>query len=47
MTFQSVSDFVRKEQQLTVQLESEQISNSAGKNDKLSFFLLCFNFFPL
>jgi hypothetical protein len=39
MTFQSVGDFVRKEQQLTVQLESEQfwsslensIGNSVGK----------------
>jgi hypothetical protein len=28
MTFQSVGDFVRKEQQLTVQLESEQFGDS-------------------
>jgi len=28
MTFQSVGDFVRKEQQLTVQLGSEQFGDS-------------------
>jgi len=36
MTFQSVGDFVRKKQQLTVQLESEQfwsfLENSVGNS---------------
>jgi hypothetical protein len=33
MTFQSVGDFVRKEQQLIVQLESEQFWNSLENTD--------------
>ena len=33
MTFQSVGDFVRKEQQLTVQLESEQFWSSLENTD--------------
>jgi hypothetical protein len=32
-TFQSVGDFVRKEQQLTVQLESEQFWSSLENTD--------------
>ena len=34
MTFQSVGDFVRKEQQLIVQLESEQFWSSPENTDK-------------
>jgi hypothetical protein len=33
MNFQSVGDFVRKEQQLTVQLESEQFWSSLENTD--------------
>jgi hypothetical protein len=33
MTFQSVGDFVRKEQQLTVQLESKQLWSSLENTD--------------
>jgi hypothetical protein len=33
MTFQSVTDFVRKEQQLTMQLESEQFWSSLENTD--------------
>jgi hypothetical protein len=33
MTFQSVGDFVRKEQQLTLQLESEQFWSSLKNTD--------------
>jgi len=33
MTFQSVTDFVRKEQQLTMQLESEQFWSSLKNTD--------------
>jgi hypothetical protein len=35
MTFQSFGDFVCKEQQLTVQLESEQFWNSLKNTDFL------------
>jgi hypothetical protein len=34
MIFQSVGDFVRKEQQLTVQLKSEQFWSSLENTDK-------------
>jgi hypothetical protein len=34
MTFQSVGDFVRKEQKLTVQLEGEQFWSSLENTDR-------------
>jgi hypothetical protein len=37
MTFQSVGDFVHKEQQLTVQLESEEFWSSLEKTDRKFF----------
>jgi hypothetical protein len=46
MTFQSIGDFVRKEQQLTVQLESKQFWSSLVKMTRHHIFFICFNFFP-
>jgi hypothetical protein len=40
MTFQSVSDFIRKEQQLTLQVESEQFWSSLENTDRK--FRRCF-----
>jgi hypothetical protein len=47
MTFQSVGDFVRKEQQLTVQLESEQFWSLLVKITRHHFFFFVLIFFPL
>jgi hypothetical protein len=47
MTFQSISDFVRKEQQLTVQLESKQFWSSLVKMTRHHIFLFVLIFFPL